>query len=60
MNNIKKKLNLGSGNDIKNGYVNIDFKQSQGVDVVHNLNKFPWPFVDKTFNEIIQKMLLSI
>ena len=59
MNNIIKKLNLGSGNDIKDGYVNIDFKQSQGVDVVHDLNKFPWPFADKIFNEIIAENVVE-
>ena len=46
------KLNLGCGNDIKAGFVNLDINPGHGVDVVHNLDKFPYPFKDDTFDEI--------
>lgn len=46
-----KKLNLGCGKEIMNGYVNLDEAKLPGVDVVHDINKFPWPFKDNTFDE---------
>ncbi len=47
------KLNLGCGNDIKDGYVNCDNFESNIIDVVHDLEKFPYPWEDNTFDEII-------
>lgn len=47
-----KKLHLGCGNEIKSGFVNLDSINLPGVDVVHNLNIFPWPFKDNTFSHI--------
>lgn len=47
-----KKLNLGCGKDIIEGYVNLDSIKLPKVDVVHNLNKYPWPFKDSTFEEV--------
>ncbi|MBN2421575.1 methyltransferase domain-containing protein [Candidatus Woesearchaeota archaeon] len=47
-----KKLNLGCGRDIRRGYVNSDILNIDGVDVVHDINKFPYPFKDNTFDEI--------
>lgn len=44
------KLNLGCGLDIKEGYVNIDKKRP--ADVLHDLNKFPYPFGDNAFGEV--------
>lgn len=46
------KLNLGAGKDIKKGYVNLDVAKLPGIDVVWNINKYPWPFKDNTFDEI--------
>ncbi|MCK5608578.1 class I SAM-dependent methyltransferase [Candidatus Pacearchaeota archaeon] len=47
-----KKLNLGCGEDIKRNYVNLDFVKQQGVDIVCDLSKFPWPFRDNEFDEV--------
>ncbi|MFW9881740.1 MAG: methyltransferase domain-containing protein [Candidatus Thorarchaeota archaeon] len=47
-----RKLNLGCGKDIKKGYINLDQSKQEGVDVVHDLNKYPWPFKDNHFDEI--------
>ena len=54
-----KKLNLGCGKDSKEGWVNLDSIKIKGVDVVHDLNKYPWPFKDNTFDEIEAFMILE-
>jgi len=46
------KLHLGCGEDIKEGYVNVDLVKLKGVDVVWDLNIFPWPFKDNQFEEV--------
>ncbi len=54
-----KKLNIGCGTDIKKGYVNLDMVKLNGVDVVHDLNKYPYPFEDNTFDEVIMISVLE-
>ena len=46
-------LNVGCGAAALQGAVNIDVSQLPGVDVVHDLNVFPWPFDDEQFNHVI-------
>ena len=48
-----KKLNLGCGNDIKKGYVNLDVAEIPGVDVIWDINKLPLPFDSEEFDEIL-------
>ena len=38
------KINLGSGGDPKEGMINVDMLDIEGVDVIHNLMDFPYPF----------------
>lgn len=47
-----KKLNFGSGEDRKEGYVNIDWNRITNPDIVHDLNQFPYPFPDNHFELI--------
>ena len=47
-----EKLNIGCGQDIKKGYINLDKSKVKGVDVVHNLDKYPWPFPSNYFDEV--------
>ena len=54
-----KKLNLGCGEDIRKGYVNMDFVKKPGVDVIHDINKYPWPFKDNTFNIVYASHVLE-
>lgn len=42
----KVKLNLGSEGDPKKGWTNLNIRSGKNVDVVHDLNKFPYPFND--------------
>lgn len=53
------KLNLGCGRDILEGYINLDVIKLEGVNVVWDLNKFPYPFQDNYFDEITTKSVLE-
>ena len=53
MDEIKElKLNLGCGTDLKEGYVNVDIADLPGINVKHDLNKFPYPFEANSVDEI--------
>lgn len=49
---MKKKLHIGCGHIIKEGWVNHDIAALPGVDVVHDLEVFPWPWADSEFQEV--------
>jgi SAM-dependent methyltransferase len=49
---MKTKLNVGCGRDIRPDAVNLDVAALPGVDVVHDLKCFPWPFDADAFSEI--------
>lgn len=56
----KVKLNLGCYKDIRKGYINLDKEKFfEWIDVVHNLEKFPYPFEDNTFDEILANCILE-
>ncbi len=46
------RINLGAGSDIKEGFINVDHIKLEGIDKVHNLMDFPYPFKDEVANEI--------
>jgi SAM-dependent methyltransferase len=45
-----RKLNLGSGQFPKDGYVNVDNFSAFSPDVLHDLNQIPYPFEDDRFD----------
>lgn len=47
------KLNLGAGRSRKKGYINLDKTLYKGIQVVHDLDVFPWPFEDQSFDTIV-------
>ena len=47
------KLNLGCGDDIKEGYLNVDFRKTHPSVQVQDLSKFPWPWADGFADEIL-------
>lgn len=49
---MEKKLNLGSGEFKKGGYVNVDYYSVSEPDVRHNLNQFPYPYEKDDFDLI--------
>jgi len=56
---VSMKLNLGCGNDIKEGWLNLDVANIPGVDVIHDLNKLPLPFQSNTFTEVLCQDILE-
>jgi SAM-dependent methyltransferase len=55
----QNKLHLGCGHIIKEGWLNHDIVELPGVDVVHDLRVFPWPFPDSQFDEIYADNVLE-
>lgn len=54
-----EKLNVGCGLDVREGYVNLDYFKFKGVDVVHDINKFPLPFRDNSFAYVLLSHVLE-
>lgn len=46
------RLNLGCGRTPKEGWTNMDRVGLKGVDVVHDMLNFPWPFASNTFGTV--------
>ncbi|MEW6614150.1 MAG: methyltransferase domain-containing protein [Thermodesulfobacteriota bacterium] len=59
MGSKKMKLNLGCGKDIIGEYINLDVIYVKGVDVICNLNCFPYPFKNDVFDEIYCNNILE-
>jgi len=53
------KLNLGCGRSKKQGYINLDSCDAIKPDVLWDLNKFPYPFEDNTFDEVLAFAILE-
>lgn len=52
-------LNLGCGEDIRRDYINVDIHPLPGVDVVQDLARFPYPYHDNSFDQIIAQDVLE-
>lgn len=46
------KLNLGCGVHKMGGYTGVDISKDVKPDIVHDLNKYPWPFKNNSVEEI--------
>jgi SAM-dependent methyltransferase len=55
----KRTLDLGCGRKKTPGAVGLDMVALPGVDVVHDLNAFPYPFEDNTFDLVIARHSLQ-
>lgn len=49
------KLNLGAGGRCMEGWINLDRVWLPGIDVVHDLDRKPWPLADESVAEIEAK-----
>lgn len=52
-------LDVGCGDAKVKGAIGMDIARLPGVDVVHDLNKFPWPFKDGSFDKIYLNNLIE-
>ena len=53
-------LDIGCGKNKVTGSIGVDFLPFSGVDVVHNLNEFPYPFQSDEFDEVHIKDTLCL
>jgi SAM-dependent methyltransferase len=53
------KLNLGCGAKIIEGFTGVDIIKTPAVEVIHDLNVFPYPFSDNSVDEIILDNVLE-
>jgi len=47
------KLDVGCGTNKQPGYVGLDRVQTPGVDIVHDIQKFPWPVPSGSCSSIL-------
>lgn len=50
---VEKILDVGCGKNKRNGAIGIDFNKYTDADIIHDLNQFPYPFEDNTFDNIV-------
>ena len=53
------RLNLGCGDKILDGWVNVDKYNTFKVDIVHDLESIPYPFEDDSVDEILLSHVLE-
>lgn len=46
------RLNLGAGSRAEKEFVNVDSYLQPGIDIVHDLDVFPWPWPDNSVSYI--------
>lgn len=56
---VLKRLNLGSGLNKFDGYLNVDKSELTRPDQVVDLNVTPWPWKDNEFGHIVAKDILE-
>ena len=54
-----KKLNLGCGEDYREGWVNLDSRKGIKTDVLWNIENYPYPFKANTFEQVLMSMILE-
>lgn len=52
-------VNLGAADSPMTGFINVDMQDLPGVDVVWDLEKFPWPFPDSCVDLLIASQLVE-
>ncbi len=55
----EKILDIGCGNHKVKGSVGLDSIKIKGVDIIHNLNKIPYPLKDNSFDIIYANQVLE-
>ncbi len=57
--NIKKRLDIGCGNNKIPNAIYVDIDPKTNPDILHDLNKFPYPIDDNSFDEIFAKHIIE-
>ena len=52
-------LDVGCGTAKVKGAIGIDRFPLPGIDIAHDLNNFPWPFEDESFDEIYMNDIIE-
>lgn len=52
-------LHLGCGKDCRRGCLNVDRVAVPGVDLVWNLNEYPWPFATGAWHHVVANHVLE-
>lgn len=52
-------LNVGCGQIRIPGSIGVDFDPGTVADVIHDLDVFPWPFADRSFDRIVCSHVLE-
>ena len=55
----EKILDFGCGKNKYKDAVGIDFNKNTDADIIHDLNKFPYPFDDNEFDKILCNHILE-
>lgn len=53
------KIDLGCGENKQPGFVGIDIRKLNGVDIVHDLEKFPYPLPDECASVVVASHLVE-
>jgi len=53
------KINFGAGGDIRDGYLNHDIVNLEGIDMVFDLNEYPWPIESCSVDEILMNDVIE-
>jgi SAM-dependent methyltransferase len=58
-NTLPAILDVGCGRRKTAGALGIDFDPASGPDIVHDLDVFPWPVPDRSFDRIVCRHVLE-
>ena len=57
--NLGIKLDIGCGANKQDGFVGMDIRELPGVDIVHNMEQFPYPLPDESCSMVVASHVLE-
>jgi SAM-dependent methyltransferase len=54
-----RRVNLGAGDDVRDGWYNVDRVARTGIDETIDLNETPWPLPDESVDSILASHVLE-